>query len=225
MNIGFYAILPATVRYDRKLRALAKLTYAEVAASMDFRRESDVNLRYLSRLLGVSKITVSQYLRELVAGGHLDKIKREGRLVYAMPTETVYIKHEEEVTVTEQEAKERSKDINEILKHWNSIFKDRLGYGVKRTTEVVGELTERLESFTKEDIMTALQNRHDFVRQSAWHNESSRVHLMSNIHTVILTDEDLIKNLNMVIAKPISIDMKKETIEFKTGDHDKEALK
>jgi len=225
MNIGFYGILPATVRYDRELRPLTRLLYAEVSASMNYNGECDINPRYLARLLEVSTPTVVKYLGKLVKNGHLDKLNIPGKFIYRIPSETIYVKHEEEVSLTEQEARERDKNINEIILHWNTLFKDRMKYRVKRTEEVLAQLTERLETFTKDDILTALQNRHDFVRQNPWYQATSNIHIMTDIQKVIDSDENITKSLNMVITKPDNIDMKKEVIKFKTGDHDREALK
>lgn len=62
---GNVAILPGFVRFDRDLRASAKLLYAEITALENYTGYCWASNRYLSDLLGLSVKTVSELIQQL----------------------------------------------------------------------------------------------------------------------------------------------------------------
>ena len=64
-NGGQWAILPAAVRYDRKLPANAKLIYAEIAAKINEEGYCFASNRFFAERLGIKEDTVSGLVRRL----------------------------------------------------------------------------------------------------------------------------------------------------------------
>ncbi len=62
---GFWAVLPAEVRYAQKLPASAKLLYAEISSLTDQRGYCYATNAYFSQLFGVSDRTVTRLIRAL----------------------------------------------------------------------------------------------------------------------------------------------------------------
>ncbi len=68
---NFYAILPANVRYDERLRPNAKLLYAEITALCSKSGFCTAQNDYFSTLYKITKKTVSELIGQLVARGYL----------------------------------------------------------------------------------------------------------------------------------------------------------
>ena len=68
---GYWAVLPARVRYDEELRPNAKLIYAEITALADSTGFCWATNKYLSELFGLSKKTVSDLIGTLEKKGYI----------------------------------------------------------------------------------------------------------------------------------------------------------
>lgn len=68
---GYWAVLPARVRYDEELRPNAKLIYAEITALADSTGFCWATNKYLSDLFGLSKKTVSDLIGTLEKKGYI----------------------------------------------------------------------------------------------------------------------------------------------------------
>ncbi len=76
MKPNYYAIIPATVRYDRDLPPNAKLLYGEITALSNQEGYCWANNVYFAELYGVSKITISRWIKALIDKGYVtSKIK------------------------------------------------------------------------------------------------------------------------------------------------------
>ena len=64
-NKGYYAVLPANVRYDRDICPGAKLLYAEITALSNERGFCWANNNYFSLLYGVHVRTIQLWLKAL----------------------------------------------------------------------------------------------------------------------------------------------------------------
>lgn len=69
---SYYAIIPANVRYDRELPPNAKLLYGEVTALCNEKGYCWASNNYFAELYGVSKVTVSRWINQLIRKGYLD---------------------------------------------------------------------------------------------------------------------------------------------------------
>lgn len=68
---GYYAILTADVRYDKKLSSQSKLLFAELTALTHKEGYAWASNKYFGDLYGVNKDTVSRWISELVKNGYI----------------------------------------------------------------------------------------------------------------------------------------------------------
>lgn len=72
MQRAYYAIIPANVRYDKDLPANAKLLYGEITALCNERGFCWASNNYFADLYGVSKVSISKWIKKLVDHGYLN---------------------------------------------------------------------------------------------------------------------------------------------------------
>lgn len=70
---GYFAIIPANVRYDQRLKANTKLLYGEITALCNERGFCWATNDYFADLYGVSKETVSRWISQLIKFGYLKR--------------------------------------------------------------------------------------------------------------------------------------------------------
>lgn len=77
---SYYAIIPATVRYDIHISANAKLLYGEITALCNEKGYCWAKNDYFAKLYNVSKQTISRWIRELKKNNYIDvqMIYKEG---------------------------------------------------------------------------------------------------------------------------------------------------
>lgn len=68
---GYYAIIPANIRYDKNLSANAKLMYGEITCLLNFRNKCFATNRYFSKLYELSEVQVSRIINQLIKAGYL----------------------------------------------------------------------------------------------------------------------------------------------------------
>lgn len=62
---GYFAVLPANVRYDTTLRPAAKLLYAEISALCNKYGYCTASNTYFSKLYGTTTRTIEQQIKQL----------------------------------------------------------------------------------------------------------------------------------------------------------------
>lgn len=161
---NFYALIPATVRYDKRLTANAKLLYGEITALSDKRGYCWANNTYFSELYSVSNTSISKWISSLVKLGYLKSIyeykenskeisKRYLSIVDAVPSIAT-----EEIPVEEKnECKSIEKiDFDSLLVLFNKITNK--GFRIIND-KARKQFNARLkEGYSKTDILTAIQN-------------------------------------------------------------------
>lgn len=91
---SYYAIIPASVRYDPQLKANEKLLYGEISALASKTGECWASNRYFADLYSVSTEAVRGWIRNLEKRGHItSRIEYEGkeikaRFISILPNET-----------------------------------------------------------------------------------------------------------------------------------------
>lgn len=71
MDRGYYAIIPASVRYDESLTPNAKLLYGEITALCNERGYCWATNGYFAELYNVSKVSVSKWIGNLKDSGYI----------------------------------------------------------------------------------------------------------------------------------------------------------
>lgn len=72
MNKSFYAVIPADVRYDKRLKPLARLLYGEITALSNEVGYCWATNKYFSNLYSVTERTVQNLLHDLKECGYID---------------------------------------------------------------------------------------------------------------------------------------------------------
>ena len=77
---SYYAIIPAEVRYSKKLTPNAKLLYAEITALCNMNNKCTASTEYFCRLYEVSRASIQNWLKMLDDNGYIRRvlIYREG---------------------------------------------------------------------------------------------------------------------------------------------------
>lgn len=71
MDPNYYGILPARIRYDKRLKPMEKIMYAEITALANNKGYCYASNGYFSDLYEVHKVTVSNWIGNLVEFGYL----------------------------------------------------------------------------------------------------------------------------------------------------------
>jgi DNA-binding transcriptional ArsR family regulator len=78
-NPNYYANIPSPVRYDPNLSPSAKLLYGEITALTSVKGYCWAKNQYFANLYGVSKSTVSRWIAQLEATGHVKTTIRRSK--------------------------------------------------------------------------------------------------------------------------------------------------
>ena len=84
---AYWAVLPASVRYDEKLPASAKLLFAEISSLAETTGFCFASNEYFAGLYAMSERTVQRHIKALESGGHIVIVDGDGgsgrRKIYA----------------------------------------------------------------------------------------------------------------------------------------------
>ena len=69
---SYYAIIPANVRYDKRLSANAKLLYGEITALANSTGYCYATNRYFAELYDVTNTSISLWVKQLIDCGHIN---------------------------------------------------------------------------------------------------------------------------------------------------------
>ena len=169
---NYYAIIPADVRYDKRLKPLARLLYGEITALCNEKGYCWASNSYFAELYEVSDITISRYISELKEYGYIkcvyDKTQEniDKRKIYIIPSYQNGqdgINKNDNTVLTKQSipSYQNGQDgINRIVKHNNT------NNNTNNNTESVYE-THAHENKNEVDILlnsTEFQSFEDFER-------------------------------------------------------------
>lgn len=71
---NYYAIIPANVRYAKKLTPNAKLLYGEITALCNEKGYCWASNSYFADIYGVSKVSISKWIKSLVDNGYINSV-------------------------------------------------------------------------------------------------------------------------------------------------------
>lgn len=76
---SYYAIIPAGVRYDKRLPNGAKLLYGEITALSNKEGFCWASNRYFADLYGIAVRTIQRWIAEMERGGHIRCTTKAGK--------------------------------------------------------------------------------------------------------------------------------------------------
>ena len=71
---NYYAVIPADVRYSKKLTPNAKLLYAEITALCNMNGKCTASTEYFSKLYEVSRVSIQKWLKILESNNHIKRV-------------------------------------------------------------------------------------------------------------------------------------------------------
>lgn len=204
MKKGYYAIIPANVRYDESLTDGAKLLYGEITALTNEKGYCWASNSYFAELYGVSKVTISNWIRQLREKGYIDS-----EIKYKEGTKEIdkrYIKilndpiKENFNTSIKENFKENNTDINNtsniysIFEFWNeqNIIKHR-----KMNQQMKSHINARLKEYTVDELKKAILNYSTVLNNDEYywtHKWSLQDFMKPNNVTRFVDDADPLEN-------------------------------
>ncbi|MEI0540567.1 helix-turn-helix domain-containing protein [Brachyspira pulli] len=204
---NYYAIIPAEVRYDKRLKPLARLLYGEITALTNDKGYCWATNNYFANLYSISSATVSRYISQLKEYGYITidyKIKNNNidkRKIYLKT-----IQNNKVLTKLTREYKQNNqtgigkkvKDNNIINNTINDIDKPLSEFDlfVKELTKTFNEITcneakslSQIHCFKKkekqEELMNIFNNR-KFDWKECIKYAKSKIQNQNNITTLWL---------------------------------------
>ena len=71
---NYYAVIPAEVRYNKKLTPNAKLLYAEITALCNMNGKCTASTEYFCRLYEVSRVSIQKWLKTLEDNNYIKRV-------------------------------------------------------------------------------------------------------------------------------------------------------
>mgnify|MGYP003137679284 FL=1 len=71
---NYYAVIPAQVRYSKKLTPNAKLLYAEITALCNMNGKCTASTEYFCKLYEVSRVSIQKWLKILEDNNHIKRV-------------------------------------------------------------------------------------------------------------------------------------------------------
>jgi len=71
---NYYAVIPAEVRYNKKLTPNAKLLYAEITALCNMNGKCTASTKYFCKLYEVSRVSIQKWLKVLEGNNYIKRV-------------------------------------------------------------------------------------------------------------------------------------------------------
>ena len=168
LHKGLYAVIPANVRYDTKLKDKAKLLYGEISALSNEKGYCWASNKYFAELYSVSITTISLLIKNLIDRGYL-----KSEIVYKEGTKEIKKRYlilikegikENLKPPIKENLKENNTSINNIKEYYNS--KNSFSKINKLTDSRKKKLLARLQEQGEENIIKAIDiaSESDFLK-------------------------------------------------------------
>lgn len=171
---NFYAVIPASVRYDNSLSSSEKLFYAELTAMSQKEGYCWASNSYFAELYGVKSPTISMWVKSLKENDHIIvEYEREGKQIKGRkiyPIQKIEIPYSENRKGGSQKIergysenrKENNTRVNntsinylQFVDFWNDVN----GCNLRITDKKREQIRARLSTFTEEEIKQSIKNR------------------------------------------------------------------
>jgi transposase len=165
---NYYAILPANVRYDKELKPMEKIIYAEITALANIKGYCYASNLYFAKLYDVSKETVSRWIGNLEKEGYVktklirEEKKIKERRIYVTPIDKkINTPIDEKInTPIDKKIKDNitrfnTTSINNIYTFWN---KQKIIEHRKLTNKMRNKIKSTLKEYKEEEIKQSIKN-------------------------------------------------------------------
>ena len=183
---SYYAIIPANVRYDNRLRDKAKLLYGEITALCNERGYCWASNEYFANLYNVSKVTISTLIKELVDYGYIYT-----EIIYRDGTKEILNRY---LKIFKDPIKEiLNTPIKEILKDNNTIINNT--FNKEKNIIKKEEKSKRFIKPTIEEIKAYCEERNNGIDAESFYYHYESIdwyvgnHRMTNWKSCIITWE------------------------------------
>lgn len=150
---SYFAIIPADVRYDKKLTANAKLLYGEITALANEKGYCWAGDRYFAELYGVSKTTIQSWLKALTDNAYITKelIYREGtkEILNRYIRIVVYPTQENLGTPTQENLRDNNTSFNNTF---NKTYKEEVDTSSRKYSDEHFRLASKLQNNLSNDF-------------------------------------------------------------------------
>ena len=159
---NYYGIIPANVRYDKRLTPNAKLLYSEITALCNDKGYCWANNKYFADLYEVSTTSISKWISSLIEFGYLTST-----INYKEGTKEILHRYLRLVTYPIEEKLKDNNTINNNTINNNINFDKLLSFlnsKTGRNFKIINEATKKKynarlkEGYKKDDILNAIIN-------------------------------------------------------------------
>lgn len=177
LHKSYYAIIPATIRYDNRLPANAKLLYGEVTALCNEKGFCWAGNEYFADLYSVNKETISRWLSKLIKHGYLEReiIYKEGtnQIINRYLRIRQYPIDEKRNTPIDEKVKENNTSINNTLNNTNEYIDGNLNDKNKKVKSKPKKYGEYKNVSLSDDQFTKLKTEFPYDWQERIERVSS----------------------------------------------------
>ncbi|WP_429976633.1 helix-turn-helix domain-containing protein [Enterococcus sp. AZ051] len=150
---SYFAIIPADVRYDKKLTANAKLLYGEITALANEKGYCWAGDRYFAELYDVSKTTIQSWIKALTDNGYITKelIYREGtkEILNRYIRIVAYPTQENLGTPTQENLRDNNTSFNNTF---NKTYKEEVDTSSRKYSDEHFRLASKLQNNLADDF-------------------------------------------------------------------------
>ena len=172
---SYYAIIPANVRYDKRLKPNTKLLYGEITALCNERGFCWAGNEYFADLYGVNKETISRWVSDLIKFGYLNReiIYKEGtnQIINRYLRINQYPIDEKRNTPIDEKVKDNNTSINNTFNNTKEYIRElppskkskakpvRHKYGEYKNVLLSDEQMEKLKTEFPNDYQERIERR------------------------------------------------------------------
>ncbi|EME8064515.1 helix-turn-helix domain-containing protein [Enterococcus faecium] len=179
---SYYAIIPANVRYDQRLKPNTKLLYGEITALCNERGFCWAGNEYFADLYGVNKETISRWVSDLIKFGYLNReiIYKEGtnQIINRYLRINQYPIDEKRNTPIDEKVKDNNTSINNTFNNTKEYIRElppskkskakpiRHKYGEYKNVLLSDEQMEKLKTEFPNDYQERIERLSEYCESS-----------------------------------------------------------
>ncbi|HFN3005813.1 TPA: helix-turn-helix domain-containing protein [Enterococcus faecium] len=179
---SYYAIIPANVRYDKRLKPNTKLLYGEITALCNERGFCWAGNEYFADLYGVNKETISRWVSDLIKFGYLNReiIYKEGtnQIINRYLRINQYPIDEKRNTPIDEKVKDNNTSINNTFNNTKEYIRElppskkskakpvRHKYGEYKNVLLLDEQMEKLKTEFPNDYQERIERLSEYCESS-----------------------------------------------------------